>query len=295
MKGIIFNIKEFAINDGPGIRETVFFKGCPLKCRWCHNPEGISMEQEIIYKENICLNCKKCLEVCPFIKNNNARVLRPNYIPPECNLCGKCAAICPAGAKSFAGYEIESDKLASELLENKDFLKKNKGGITISGGEPLAQIDFLISLLKDLKGMDITLDTSGYAETEDFKKVLDYADLVLYDIKHTDNRIHKKYTGVDNDLILKNLKILIDSRVRFIIRIPLIPGVNDSKDNMENTAFLVKDAENLLEIDLLPYNKSSGAKYKYLNKEYNPGFDVNKKPEIHPEIFEKYNIRNKIL
>jgi pyruvate formate lyase activating enzyme len=279
-KGLIFDIEEFAIQDGPGIRKTVFFKGCPLRCNWCHNPEGMSFKKEIIVSKRACTNCGKCTVVC---RNE------------KCTLCGACVNICPLNLRKICGLEYEAKDLAKELLKGKEVLEKTHGGITISGGEPLAQPEFLLDLLKELKPVHVAIETSGYAPEDIFKKVVESVDMVLMDIKHTDPEIHKKYTGQDNILILKNLRNLIESGNRFYIRIPLIPGVNDTKENMEKTAELLKDARSLERVDLLPYHKTAGAKYAMVGREYMPLFDVAKISEVYLEPFQKYNIRSEVL
>lgn len=281
MKGIIFNIEEFAVHDGPGIRKLVFFMGCPLKCTWCHNPEGVSFKKELMVSYATCIHCRKCEDVCTHKE--------------ECIACGECVGVCPLRLRKIAGQEIETKELAKELLKGKEVLTGSGGGITISGGEPLAQPAFLFDLIEQLKPVNIAVETSGYAKPDIFKKMVSEVDLVLMDIKHTDTKIHKKYTGVGNELILDNLKYLCRSATGFYIRIPLIPGVNDTRENMEKTAELIKDAKNLKRVELLPYHQTAGAKYPMLGKEYNPGFDVKRKVNICRKAFEKYNINVTVL
>jgi len=248
IKGLIFNIEEFAIYDGPGIRTAVFFKGCPLECIWCHNPEGINMSTELMIKTG---------RIC--------------------------------------GYEISAPELAAKLRKNEDFYKSSGGGVTISGGEPFEQSEFLFELLNELRGLHTAIETSGYVSSGIFKKALDYASLIIMDIKHADSDIHKKLTGIDNGQILANLEILKSSQTPFIIRVPLIPGINDGDENLRETAELIAGADNLVQVELLPYNKLTGAKYKALGREYNPPFDENKEPNINQEYFIKAGIRSKVL
>ena len=281
MKGTIFNIEEFAVHDGPGIRKLVFFKGCPLKCTWCHYPEGVSFKKELMVSYAACIHCRKCEDVCTHKE--------------ECIACGECVGVCPLRLRKIAGQEIETKELAKELLKGKEVLTGSGGGITISGGEPLAQPAFLFDLIEQLKPINIAVETSGYAKPDIFKKMVSEVDLVLMDIKHTDTKIHKKYTRVGNELILDNLKYLCRSATGFYIRIPLIPGVNDTRENMEKIAELIKDAKNLKRVELLPYHQTAGAKYPMLGKEYNPGFDVKRKVNICREAFEKYNINVTVL
>ena len=249
-KGIIFNIEEFAVHDGPGIRKLVFFKGCPLRCTWCHNPEGLSFKKEWMVSRT---------------------------------------------KRKIAGQEFEAKELAEKLMKGKEVLVNSGGGITITGGEPLAQPVFLFDLIRWLKPIDIAIETSGFANKKVFQKMVAEVNLVLMDVKHTNPEIHKKYTGVDNSQILENLQFLCQSDTDFHIRIPLIPGVNDTRENMEITALLIKDAKHLKRVELLPYHQTAGAKYSMVGRSYNPMFDVKKKVNIHKEIFEEYNINVIVL
>jgi pyruvate formate lyase activating enzyme len=279
-KGIIFNIEEFAVHDGPGIRKLVFFKGCPLHCTWCHNPEGISSNRELMVSRSSCINCRNCSAIC---------------IKKKCTACGKCVDVCPLRLRKICGQVIEAEELAEKLLRGKEILIKSGGGITISGGEPLAQPAFLFDLINYLKPLNIAVETSGYAKNEIFRKMVSEVDLVLMDIKHTDTKIHKKYTGADNSLILENLQLLCRSKTDFYIRVPLIPGVNDSLLNMEKTALLIKDAKHLKRVELLPYHQTASAKYAMIDKEFLPGFDTNKKVNIWLDVFKNNNINAIVL
>jgi pyruvate formate lyase activating enzyme len=279
-RGRIFTIEEFAVHDGPGIRKLVFFKGCPLRCTWCHNPEGISFKKELMVSEASCIHCGRCKEGCTH---------------EECQEFGSCVHVCPLQLRKIAGTDYEAADLAKILLKGKEVLMGSGGGITISGGEPLAQPEFLFDLIGHLKPVNVAVETSGHAKREIFQRLVKEADLVLMDIKHTDTVIHKKFTGVDNDLILANLEYLCASDTPFHIRIPLIPGVNDTEDNMENTALLLKDARRLEGVEMLPYHQTAPAKYAMLKKEFKPGFDTLQKVQIWHEPFKKYNIKSTIL
>lgn len=279
-KGTIFNIEEFAVHDGPGIRKLVFFKGCPLQCSWCHNPEGISFRKELMISRSTCIQCGKCKEIC---------------IHDKCVSCGKCVGVCPLRLRKVCGQEIEAQELAEKLLKGKEVLINSGGGITISGGEPLAQPVFLFDLLEQLKALHIAVETSGHASGSIFQKMVSMVDLVLMDVKHTDPKIHKKHTGIDNSLILENLKFLCQSSTNFYIRIPLIPGVNDTRENIQMTALLIKDAKHLKQVELLPYHQTAGAKYPMVKKIFSPGFDTNKKVNVWKDIFENYNINVTVL
>jgi pyruvate formate lyase activating enzyme len=280
VKGVIFNIEEFAVHDGPGIRKLVFFKGCPLRCMWCHNPEGISFKKELLIRSEACINCGTCTELC---------------VNEACIACGDCVDGCPLRLRKICGQEIEVKELAKKLLKGKEVLINSGGGITISGGEPLAQPSFLFNLIQQLKPIHIAVETSGYAKNEVFQKMVSETDLVFMDIKHTDPRIHKKYTGVNNHLIFENLKFLCQSDTDFHVRIPLIPGVNDTHENMEKTALLIRGAKHLKRVELLPYHRTAGAKYSMSGKKYNPDFNINKNVNIFMDVFEKYNINVTVL
>ena len=251
--GLVFDINEFAVHDGPGIRTSVFFKGCPLRCQWCHNPEGLSFSQEILRGENGCTHCGACTAVCPS--------------PSACTLCGACVQSCPKNLIRFAATEYTVGDLAALLLRNKDFLLVH-GGITFSGGEPLGQPDFLFGVMDRIKPLHIAVETSGYAEAEVFEQLLQRADLILLDMKHTDDAMHRAYTGVSNQPILANLRRLQASDVPFEIRIPVIPGVNDDMANMAQSAALLKNTANLVRVELLRYHQTAGAKYALLGKTY---------------------------
>ncbi len=279
-KGTIFNIEEFAVHDGPGIRKLVFFKGCPLHCSWCHNPEGISFQKELMVSRSSCIHCGRCTAVCT---------------QEECISCGKCVSVCPLGLRKIVGQETEAVDLAKILLKGKEVLTNSGGGITISGGEPLAQPAFLFDLISQLKPMNIAVETSGYANKAVFREMVSSVDLVLMDIKHTDPEIHKRYTGVSNARILRNVEILCRSETGFRIRIPLIPGVNDDLKNIQKTASLIKGAKHLQRVELLLYNQTAGAKYPMVNKVFCPGFDTSKQVNIPVRVFEENNINAIVL
>ena len=249
MTGIIFDIKEMAVHDGPGIRTTVFFKGCPLRCRWCHNPEGLSFEPQLMYKQVRCIDCKNCQRECDH---------------PECQPFGRCIHACPENCLEIAGKRVEVKELAEELKKSADVLGDSFGGFTFSGGEPLAQPEFLLELTDHIKDYHLCIETSGYADSEVFKRVIEKLDLVIMDIKLADSSEHKKYTGVGNEKILKNFEILKNSNVPFVIRTPLIPGITDTKENLDAIEEIIGNST----WEKLPYNTMAGAKYKMLGMEY---------------------------
>ena len=278
--GIIFDIKEFSVNDGPGVRQTVFFKGCPLRCLWCHNPEGLVMEPQLTVRYGECLNCGKCTSGCDNEK---------------CVACGKCVKECPLRLRGVCGYEISAEGLAEILLENAEIYEMMGGGVTFSGGEPLMQSDFLLDVCGRLPGMNKAVETSGCASSEIFSDVIASVDLIMLDLKLIDPNIHQRYCGADNVLILENLKILKSGNTPFIIRVPLIPGVTDSEANTAAIASLLRDADSLLYVEFLPYNRLAGAKYSKLGLEYKPDFDIELPLRAVSGAFEKYGIESKIL
>lgn len=245
MMGIIFDIKEMAVHDGPGIRTTVFFKGCPLRCAWCHNPEGLSFEPQLMYKDARCTGCKNCQKICHH---------------EECLPFGRCIHACPENCLEITGKYISAEELATELKVTAEILGNSFGGFTFSGGEPLAQPAFLLSLMDALKGYHLCIETSGFAKSDIFEKVISRLDYIIMDVKLADGEKHKKYTGVDNKQILQNLKILKKSQKPHLIRTPLIPDITDTYDNLDSIKNLIGESK----WEQLPFNAAAGAKYKML-------------------------------
>lgn len=280
MKGTIFSIEEFSVYDGPGIRTSVFLKGCPLKCTWCHNPEGQDFDPCIVRSPNGCIGCNSCI-------NSSVRKKGKILFTEE------SIKNCPMNLLRRCGERISSEKLVARIMKNEGFLKN--GGVTFSGGEPLAQSEFLTDCLNMLKGkLHTAVQTSGFCEEKTFVKVLEKSDYFLYDIKIADNELHKKYTGVSNEFIMHNLSILATAGKEFVIRMPLIPGVTDTCENINSVCAVL--AENkIFYAELLPYNKMAGGKYKMLMRKYTPNFDTQIPPRIRTDIFEKFGIETKIL
>ncbi len=249
MKGVIFDIKEMAVHDGPGIRTTVFFKGCPLRCLWCHNPEGLTEEIQLMQKKVRCVDCGLCRIKCDH---------------EECQPFGRCLHVCPENCLQVTGREIEASRLAREITKSADFLGDTFGGFTFSGGEPFMQPYFLLELIKYLKDYHLCIETSGFVNSEIFSNVIDKLDFVIMDIKLADDSLHKKYTGVGNKQILENFGILKNSGKPYIIRTPLIPGITDTKENLDAIKEIIGDSK----WEQLPYNDMAGAKYDMLGMEY---------------------------
>jgi pyruvate formate lyase activating enzyme len=260
--GFIFDIKRYAIHDGPGIRTTVFMKGCPLACRWCHNPEGIAPQPFVTYRNDRCIRCGACVASCPV----QALCLEPEGIVPSgspCTSCFTCSEICPSEARQKVGRKLTARELLSEIQKDIPFYDTSGGGVTFSGGEPLMQADFLIELLKLCGDEHIhrAVDTSGYASRETLMAVAGHSDLILYDLKMMDSAKHEKFTGVPNRLILDNLRHLAGKPVDLIIRVPLIPGVNDDMQNLDRIGSFLKRSAGAAKVQILPYHNFQKTKY----------------------------------
>ncbi|HON06488.1 MAG TPA: glycyl-radical enzyme activating protein [Verrucomicrobiota bacterium] len=253
MRGLIFNIQKFSINDGPGIRTTVFLKGCPLNCLWCHNPEGISSEKQFIVIENRCISCGKCIEVCPDNLGDSSK-FHQSY--NKCKVCGECVKFCPTEARQIVGTEIEDEQLTREILKDRIFFDDD-GGVTFSGGEPLKQFDFLISVLEKLRrnGIHTAIDTCGYAHPDIVRSAAKVADLFLFDLKFISSQKHKLYTGTPNDVILENLLLLNAIHKNIWLRIPVIEGINTDESEIERIARFIDPLNSIKQINLLPYHK----------------------------------------
>lgn len=249
MQATVFDIKEFTVHDGPGPRVTVFFKGCPLRCQWCHNPEGLERKPQLLYREALCGHCGACRTPCAH---------------EECAPFGRCIHACPNGCLHVAGRQYTSQQLGERLQEYRDILAAMGGGVTLSGGEPLLQGAFIRELLPRLAGIHVALQTSGYAEAELYRDVVSQCDLVMQDIKLVDPQAHVRYTGVSNEKILHNISWLKNSGIPFVFRVPLIPGITDTEENLRAISEIVEEHP----VELLPYNPFAGAKYSQLGMQY---------------------------
>lgn len=277
--GTIFDIKQFAVFDGPGMRQTVFLKGCPLHCSWCHNPEGQSSRPQLMVSYASCTHCDACKKVCPS--------------PDRCIACGTCIYVCPLNLRHIVGEYLSSEELERRIRKDADFYKRNGGGVTFSGGEPLFQSTFLIETLKRLSDMNRTIETSGYTEPEIYKEVYENLDFVIQDIKIFNSEVHKRHIGVDNRNILENARYLRDGDKPFVIRIPLIPGVTDTKENYEEISSFLSGSKSLVRVELLPYLKVAGAKYGMIGRDYDPrDFNPDDVPIVNHKVFEEKNIRS---
>ena len=258
-KGMIFDIQRNSFVDGPGIRTTVFFKGCNLRCAWCHNPESQTMRPQLMVYEDRCKGCGSCKAVCP-------------HGLESCDLCGKCVAACPYGARQICGREYTVEEVLAEVKKDMLFYKTSGGGVTFSGGECMLQIDFLEELLKKCKenGIHTAVDTAGNVPFSQFERILPHTDLFLYDIKLMDSRKHARYTGQGNEQILENLKNLIMSGANVWVRIPVIAGVNDSAEEMQTVKAFLESCGKPKKIELLPCHTRAEYKYRAIGKEPPP-------------------------
>ena len=266
MKAKIFEIKRFAVHDGDGIRTTVFFKGCPLRCVWCHNPESLTTKSELAYYEHKCVSCGECLGVCPtgaHLVENGRHVFKRE----KCLACGKCAEICLGNALTLYGKETTVEELLPILLKDKEFYDNSGGGVTLSGGECLLHADFCTVLLKNLKenGVHTAVDTCGFVSKTALDKVLPYTDIFLYDIKAFDEKVHKKCTGKSNEKIIKNLFYIDGQGAKIEIRIPYIPYYNNGET--ENIGKVIGALKNLTKVRVLPYHNYASSKYEALGFE----------------------------
>jgi len=269
--GRIFAIKKYAIHDGPDIRTTVFFKGCPLSCHWCHNPEGLNNKIELIWLADRCVGCKECIDICHHgaLSSGDKGILRDMEI---CTGCGSCAVNCPAIAHQSTGWEASVDEIMDEIKKDIPFYDQSGGGVTFSGGEPLMQPEFLLELLHRCGELEIhrAVDTSAYASTDLLLTIAQETDLFLIDIKHMESSKHLEFTGVKNEAILANIEALAAAGKEMTIRVPLIEGINTDAANLIGSADFIVSLESVSQVDLLPYHSIAGAKYRKLDL-HNPG------------------------
>ncbi|MCL5744955.1 MAG: glycyl-radical enzyme activating protein [Acidobacteria bacterium] len=259
MRGCIFDIQRFSTHDGPGVRTTVFFKGCPLRCAWCHNPEGISPRPELSFTSDKCLGCGECAQVCP--NHAHALMIEAGGVVhtlnrSRCQVCGRCAAACDQGCLELVGREVTVDEVMQAVLADRAFYRHTGGGLTVSGGEPLLQIDFAAAVLEAAKaeGLHCTVETCGFVSWNRLRRILPAVDLFLYDYKATGAAEHERWTGQSNEMILRNLRGLHDEGARIRLQCPIIPGCNDTPDHHAGIAALAAALPRLEGVHLLPYH-----------------------------------------
>lgn len=284
-KSLIFDIKRYAINDGPGIRITLFMKGCPLSCVWCHNPEGIAPGKEKLYTRKKCIGCQTCVDACP---NQALHWTELGIVtnPQLCTFCGKCAGVCPTLAMELSGKTYSVSALMQEIEKETVFMDRSEGGVTFCGGEPLMHPALLLALLKQCgaAGIHRAVDTTLFARPEIVREVMDYTDLFLVDLKQMDSEKHRLYCGVPNELILSNLRMIAEADKDFFVRIPLIEGINADEENLRRSAlFLAGLPWHRKTVNLLLYHDIGKGKHEKLGTIYNPGAISMATPSLHTQ------------
>lgn len=270
LNGTIFDIRKYSVHDGPGIRTTVFLKGCPLDCWWCHNPESQALRPEPMLRPNLCIACDTCITVCAAGAIARSESGGLTWQRDECSSCGECADACLAGAREMAGRAYSVPEVLAEVERDRLFYEESGGGVTFSGGEPLLQWRFLAELLRACRRCELhtAVDTSGFASWEVFEHILPSTDLLLFDLKHTDPELHRRYTGVPLEPILENLRRLAERGVLVWLRVPLVPGLNDAESNLHRVGELAAALPNIRRVNLLPYHGTAEGKYARLGRPY---------------------------
>ena len=279
--GTVFDIKEFAVFDGPGIRTTVFMKGCPLRCHWCHNPEGLQAKPQLMVSKAACIRCGACERVCKH--------------PESCIACGECVPVCRGGFRKIVGQAWDAETLAARLQKDADVYRMSGGGVTFSGGEPLMQWGFISEVIHGLEGVHAAIETSGCASDEVFADAMDRCSLIMMDWKVSDPVLHRHYTGVEQERIRRHAQMLAAGDTPFMLRMPIIPGVNDNEAHFRTAARLVKGSKSLVRVDVLPYQRAAGAKYEMVGLEYRPDFEDDRPPRFFTEVFEQEGVPYQIF
>lgn len=298
-KGIIFNIQRYSIDDGPGIRSTVFMKGCPIRCLWCSNPESQNPRPEVTHRDTSCTKCGRCIEVCD-TRAISVDDLGVHINRKLCITCGKCVEECSPEALKIMGKEMSVEEVFDVLKKDIDYYQNSGGGITVSGGEVLSQPEFVTALLKRCRdsGIHTCLDTSGYGDTSALESILPYTSLVYFDLKHADPVAHRELTGVSNELIIRNLEFIVANGTPVVIRVPIVPGLNDSDKEITDIAQTVAGITKSSKVNLLPYHRFGMSKYKMLDLEYKLSelaYPTNEKLQRAKEIVESFGLTCEIV
>jgi pyruvate formate lyase activating enzyme len=264
--GIVFDIKRYALHDGPGIRVSVHFKGCPLRCWWCHNPESQSFNPQILFRRDRCIGCKICVSACP----NGALSARYDDESKLCKGCGNCADACPSEAREICGQQMSVAEVMETVMKERIFFDQSGGGVTISGGEPLSQINFALALLEECKrnGINTAVDTCGFVGMDSLLEAIPLTDIFLYDLKHMDHEAHRRYTGVDNEIIKSNMLKLSEAGARINARMPFIPGLNSDETNIRATGEFLSRAKGVELLSILPYHAAAADKHRRWGMEF---------------------------
>jgi len=263
--GLVFNIQRYSVQDGPGIRATVFLKGCPLRCGWCHNPEGLAPAREVMVNEGRCCGCARCRLACPQATPGEGPL--PARVA-GCEFCGACTTACPADCRRIIGEEMTVADVLRMALQDRIFFEESNGGVTFSGGEPLMQPAFLRALLSACReeGVHTAIDTCGMAALEDLRAIVPFTDLFLFDLKFLDEETHRRYTGASNRRILENLEVLGRDHGNIWLRVPLIPGVNDDPVELARVARFAANLEGIRQVNVLPYHRTGLHKWERLGR-----------------------------
>lgn len=264
--GLIFNIQRYSVQDGPGIRTTVFFKGCPLSCAWCHNPEGLSSRPQLAVMESRCLRCGACHDACKHASASGASDGPCPTTDVRCDLCGECVEACPTEARQALGKRMSVEELMVELLRDRLFYDDSGGGVTFSGGEPLLQAEFLEAMLQRCHEEELhtAVDTSGFTSIAKLEAIVPWTDLFLFDLKHLDEELHLRLTGVSNKPVLENLRWLGEVHSNIWLRIPLIPGCTDDPSFLDAAAEFAAGLKGIRQVNLIPYHPTGVPKYQRL-------------------------------
>lgn len=268
-KGTIFNIQRFSVNDGPGIRTTVFLKGCMLDCVWCHNPESKSKKPQLMFYESRCIGCGACVDICPSSAHCFDAVSGHIIDRDSCAVCGGCVESC-VGALELCGTEKTVDEIMTEVMKDESFYKNSGGGITVSGGEPLMQPEFTIAILKEAKerGLHTCIETCGYTKKEILDELIPYVDIFLWDVKETDEQKHKEFTGVSNGIILENLRYISQKGSSIVLRCPIIDGYNYREEHLQSIGRLAEELDGVIRVDIEPYHPLGQSKSEAMGREY---------------------------